>query len=62
MCHGRKPVDRNSVEIPAPVGRKIDGVHLSLSPLWGWKSRTTVNPGLAPGATLCRRFAAKTMR
>ena len=39
-------------------GRKIHRVRLNLSPLWGSDPRQRLTP-LAPGATLCRRSAAK---
>src|SRR2546426_9158964 len=38
--------------ISAPEGRK------TLSPLGGWCAQNDTSPGLAPGATLCRRSAA----
>src|SRR5467141_3362753 len=58
ISHGRKPVD-GIVSSPSPVGAQDSSNSFeSFAPL-GLGSRVTVHPGLAPGATLCRRSAAE---
>ena len=56
FSHGRKPVEIVSLGIQPRQGRKIRRENLTL--LRSWKFRVAVNPTLARGATIYRRYAA----
>src|SRR6266850_7099651 len=61
ISHGRKPVDKNGVEMPASEGAQdfID-FFISFAPYRAGNPGQPFYPGLVPGATFLRRSAAQT--